>query len=149
MEKWQDGVVQSLTMTELQTLVNLWKNDSERAVLQQVVDELTKPTYEVVLQFQERWGDDRHLVEIRKYANDDHQLWRDRHLLKRLNPEEFAMERQMKQQWEVERRGVKVTVSVVIWSKSDKHIEECPVSMYMTFQDVIDALELKGVKEIW
>jgi hypothetical protein len=74
LEKWQDGVVQSLTMTELQTLVNLWKNDSERAVLQQVVDELTKPTYEVVLQFQERWGDDRHLVEIRKYANDDHQL---------------------------------------------------------------------------
>jgi hypothetical protein len=52
----------------------------------------------------------------------------------------------MKQQWEVERRGVKVTVSVVIWSKSDKHIEECPVSMYETFQDVIDALELKGVK---
>jgi hypothetical protein len=73
LEKWQDGVVQSLTMTELQALVNLWKNDSERAVPQQVVDELTKPTYEVVLQFQERWGDDRHLVEIRKYANDDHQ----------------------------------------------------------------------------
>jgi hypothetical protein len=38
------------------------------------------------------------------------------------------------------------TVPVVIWNKADKHIEECPVSMHTTFQDVLDALELRGVQ---
>jgi hypothetical protein len=102
--KWQDGEVQTLSRKELQAYVNLWKNDSENNIPHQVVDELKNPTYEVVLQFQENEGVDRHLVEIRKYANDDHQLYRDRHLLKRLNSEEFAMELQLKQQWEAERR---------------------------------------------
>jgi hypothetical protein len=92
-----------MSIRELQDLANIWKNDVECNIPQQVVDELINPTYEVVLQFQENEGDDRHLVEIRKYANDDHQLWRDRHLLKRLNSEEFAMELQLKQQWEDER----------------------------------------------
>jgi hypothetical protein len=47
LDMWQDGKVKSLTMRELQTLVKLWKNDSEHAVPQHVVDELINPTYEV------------------------------------------------------------------------------------------------------
>jgi hypothetical protein len=93
----------SMSIKEFQEEANIWKNDAERNIPQEVVDELKNPTYEVVLQFQELLGDDRHLVEIRKYANDEHQLWRDRQLLKRLNSEEFAMELQFKQQWEAER----------------------------------------------
>ncbi len=102
---WQDGKVQSLTVKELQASVNLWKNDEEHNIPQQVVDELTNPTYEVVLQFQEHRGEDRHLVEIRKYATDDHQLWIDRRLVMWLNPEEVAREQRMKQHWELERTG--------------------------------------------
>ena len=103
----------SMSIKELQEEANIFKNDAERNIPQEVVDELKKPTYEVVLQFQERRGDDRHLVEIRKYANDDHQLWRDRQLLKRLNSEEFEMELQMKKQWETE-RSVKPGVGTLL-----------------------------------
>ena len=97
LDMWQDGRVQSLTVSELQSSVNLWKDDSEHSIPQQVVDELTNPTYEVVIQFQTNEGGDRHLNEIRQYAPDDRQLWRDRHLLKRLNPGEFAAEQQLQQ----------------------------------------------------
>jgi hypothetical protein len=107
----------SMSIRELQQEANILKNDAERNIPQQVVDELKNPTYEVVLQFQENEGDDRHLVEIRKYANDDHQLWRDRQLLKRLNSEEFAMELQLKKQWETERKletGVGTLLSALV-----------------------------------
>jgi hypothetical protein len=100
LEKWQDGAVQQLSIKELQTYVNLWKNDTEHNIPQQVVDELNNPTYEVVLQFQKNEGDVRNLVEIRKYPNDDHQLWCDRQFVKRMNPSEFVMEQTKKEQWE-------------------------------------------------
>jgi hypothetical protein len=107
----------TMSIRELQLEANVWKDDAERSIPQQVVDELNDPTYEVVLQFLENEGDDRHLVEIRKYANDDHQLWRDRQLLKRLNSEEFEMELQLKKQWETERKvepGVGTLLSALV-----------------------------------
>ena len=97
LDRWEDGKVESLSMREFATYVNRWKNDAEYSIPQQVVAELINPTYEVVIQFQTNEGGDRHLNEIRQYAPDDHQLWRDRHLLKRLNPEEFASEQQLQQ----------------------------------------------------
>jgi hypothetical protein len=54
---------------------------------------------------------------IRKYANDDHQLWRDSQLLKRLNSEEFEMELQLKKQWETDRKlepGVGTLLSALV-----------------------------------
>lgn len=88
----------SMSIQEFQGLANLLKDDPERNIPQQVVDELKNPTYEVVLQFQEKERKERHLVEIRKYANDDFQRWRDRLFVERLNSEEFANELQLKQQ---------------------------------------------------
>ena len=86
----------SMSIRELQQEANIWKDDAERSIPQQVVDELNDPTYEVVLQFLENEGDDRHLVEIRKYGDDVHQLWRDHQLVKGLSHLELSMEQDKK-----------------------------------------------------
>jgi glutamine synthetase adenylyltransferase len=89
LETCQDGLVQPLSKKELQTYINLWHE-----IPQDVVDELNNATYEVVLQFQQKEGVNRHLVEIRKYRDDRHEMWRDRQLVKRMNPSELAMEQE-------------------------------------------------------
>ena len=87
---------ESMSIRELQEAANIWKDDAERSIPQQVVDELIDPTYEVVLQFLENEGGDRHLVEIRKYGDDEHQLWRDRQLVRGLSHLELSMEQDKK-----------------------------------------------------
>ena len=75
---------------ELETYVELWKDDKEYKTPQQVVDQLKNPTCEVVLPFQEHEVIDRHLVEIRQYKTNDHQLWRDGQFVKQVGYREVS-----------------------------------------------------------
>ena len=49
LQKYEDGRAQTLSIKQLHASVNLWKDDTEHEIPQQVMDELQNPTYEVVL----------------------------------------------------------------------------------------------------
>ena len=68
LEKWRDGVlVETLSARELLARIKNWTYGPEPTIPVDVWRQLGRPSYDVLMQWTKKEGDDIHLVEIRKY----------------------------------------------------------------------------------
>jgi len=94
LEKWQDGVhVETLSATQLLARIEQWKYDPEPAIPNRVWWEVVQPKYDVLVQWKQNEGDDKHLVEIRKYhMESEFKLMRDRECIYHMTKSMYDME---------------------------------------------------------
>lgn len=101
LEKWQDDLlVETLSARQLLARIEQWKYDPEPAIPKQVWLELVQPTYDVLVQWKENEGDDRHLVEIRKYhMGRVFELMRDRECIYHMTKDMYEVEEEKMNNW--------------------------------------------------
>ena len=101
LEKWQDDVlVGTLSASQLLARIEQWKYDPEPVIPKQVWWELVQPKYDVLVQWKENEGDDRHLVEIRKYhMGSVFELMRDRECIYHMTKSMYEVEEEKMNNW--------------------------------------------------